>query len=272
MTYRYRFGTVEYAVNRTDPDEQDKEVMLQLIEWTEKRLPLCHIRIANGEMMSIFRRDGMNCNEQEFRGATLGAELHAMLMDMAAYCDRRKRFDRGGPLFTLGGCWDDPPFTRAWLEWHNLFARLPWTPCQVFVNSVLNGNTLRWLRAVRSRPEKKIVVCNEFVKPVARSLGASWVRIPRPNCHDEIARIEADIEREIEPGAMVFYSAGMAGKPLAWRIWKRHEDTSVFDVGHFWDGAFGVCSRTWLLPDPNCERLNVYKSTIAPFLRGDRTW
>lgn len=261
----YKFGTPKYAAMRSNPDEQDGETLDCLTDWLVREEPFCHLRVANGEFMSIFRRDGDNGGEHDYLGATVGADLHQMLVEIA------NQHPHHGRLL-VGGIWEDPAFTRAWLEWHEQFARIPWVPCQVFVNGIIDRRTMRWMRALAARGQSVILVVNDIVAKAAVGLGARVVvEIPRANSFAHRASIEERLRAAIRPSDVVVYCGGFGVKSLIWRMWRSYPRTSHVDMGHFFDGAFGVRSRSWLAGTPD-ERSIVYDTHYAPRIRGEVPW
>lgn len=250
-----------YAARRRHVDAGDLDALRQVIRWLRDGVPQLHIRYSDGEFMSLMGVSGKNCDGQDLRPFALGIELRDTLFDMA---------EQGVACGFVGGDWLRPHETFGWLEQAGLLDALPWCPSQVFVNGIASGETMRLLETLWLLiPGRKWIVGNPGVVHVVGNspLRALQVPVAAKGSYDDMPEIERTLARNLKPGDVVLWAAGLGCKPAMWRLYDRCPGTTHLDVGCLFDLAAGIVSRGWMRQPPDDARLRPYRDQIIPWLR-----
>lgn len=252
-------ATPGYARHRRHVDAGDLDALRQVNAWLRDGVPQCHVRYSDGEFLSMMGYAGHNCDGQALQGG-LGEELWESLQSI-----KNDRF----PHVLVGGDWRRPPETWDYLQENNFVDTIPWCPSQVFVNGIVSGDTMEFLKLVRDSPGQKYLVSNVSVGMAAPSLRAHTLTIPRHDAWGSMVKIERSLRYEIESGGIVLYAAGLGCKPTIYELFRSCPGTTHIDVGCLFDGAAGILSRGWLNVKPPDERLIEYNTRYVPWLLGN---
>ncbi len=255
-------GTPLYAEKRTHPDAGDLEALRIVTGWIKDGGPCMHLRYADGEFYSIRGHNGTNADGLAFDSSTLGVELHRILVQISNGIARDTRL-------LVGGDWTNPDHA-AYVWEYGLERTVPWCPSSIWVNGIVSGELAQFFYALLRDPRPKILVGNEKIRGAAGFLGASFIEVPASASW--AARGDVGYElRQAHKHTIVMYCAGMASEVFAWTAWKHRTDLTHLDMGHIFDGAFGVKHRAWLQADGNCLRRDTYYSKYAPVMRGEKS-
>ena len=235
-----------------------KPTIMTLIGWLKDELPCAHIRFADGEYNAItglIDKRFTNCDGHNYF-IDMGIELKRVLYEISK--TNRSRLQ-------VGGYWNET--TYPILEKMGVMDNIKWVPSQCFVSSIITMLSLDVLRAIRDSKYPKIFIANQKVQKAAQCLNASYVSIAEKNSWLDTPRIEKFCET-VNPNTIFIWCAGMPSKVWAWDTWSLLPNTTHLDMGHFFDGAFNVYSRSWL-EDRNNERWRCYAKYYIPFIKGE---
>ncbi len=257
-----RVGTPLYAEKRTHPDAGDLEALRVVTGWIKGGEPCMHLRYADGEFYSIRGQQGVNSDGLAFQPETLGVELHKILIQISNGAARNL------PLL-VGGDWTIPDHA-AYVWEFGLERTVPWCPSGIWVNGIVSGALAEFFVALLRDPRPKILVGNDSIKGAAGFLGANFISVPASAAWAARGDVGYAL-RQAPKHAIVMYCAGMASEVFAWTAWNHRPDLTHLDMGHVFDGAFGVRSRSWLSTDGQCKRRDTYFEKYAPVMRGEKS-
>ncbi len=254
-------GTPLYGEQRTHPDAGDLEALRIVTGWVAARTPCLHLRFADGEFWSILDRSGVNTDGLAFDGKTLGRALDACLKEMAS----------GGLVnrtAIIGGDWYFPEHAK-YLRDNDLIRRIPWCPSSIFVNGVCSGELARFFEALIADPRSRILIANRRISGAATFLKSMFFEVDASaswRSRDSVSILLKHAPKD----AVILYCAGMASEAFAWSAAKERPDLSHIDLGHIFDGAFGIRNRSWLNKEGVCERRDTYFARYVPVITGER--
>lgn len=252
----------DYASQRAKPYAGWAQALEQMAIWVEGDAPFCHIRLVDGELNCICGFKRKKWHEHASFGDELQLSLRHILTEAA-----REHPHHGNLL--IGGHWEGQKAHENFLQGEDLLRRIPWTPPQVFVTGLITMHSMRLLRSIITSPAKKFLVVGESVKAACVGMKAEWIRIPQTNCWLERERIAAEVAEAARfPGAILIYAGGLGIKNIIWSAWKRFPRSTHIDVGHFFDAAFGIKSRSWL--ESTGIRKTCFEKHYGPVIRGER--
>lgn len=223
------------------------EVLRTLHDWVATNEQFYHTRYGDGELHSAFNmRQDSNCDGHRFY-PDLGWEMLKTINDV---CQRstnpREKFIIGSNNATH----PDMACTVRFLE-HlkhaNIDAgKIPWSIGDFWWHpwKLDGGNEIIKLFDMLRLQGDVALVCKPEVAGAAKCLGAQPILIPAINAwlHKEaILRQCKDAKKSI-----YVWAGGMPAKVLSWRLFKEADwPTSHIDIGHTFDGVFGIPSRSW---------------------------
>lgn len=255
-------GTPLYAERRAHPDAGDLEALEIVTNWVKDGGPFLHLRYADGEFYSILGAKGVNSDGLAFDSGTLGVELHQVLDDISSGA-------LSGTRALIGGDWTRPEAAVDYLHENGFLRGIPWCPSGIWVNGVTSGHLARFFEALLADPRPRVLIGNNRIRGAAAFLRAKFVEVPASASWSVRKEINA-VLATIAKNSVVMYCAGMATEAFAWASWKWRQDLTHLDMGHIFDGAFGVRSRVWLSADGKCVRRDTYFSRYAPVMRGEK--
>lgn len=220
-----------------------------------------HLRYADGEFYSIRGQHGVNADGLAFQSETLGVELHKILVQISNGIAPHR--------LLVGGDWTNPDHA-AYIREFGFERTVPWCPSSIWVNGIVSGELAKFFEALLRNPSPKILVGSEEIRGAARFLKASFVQVPGSASWSARGDVAYDL-RQAPKNAIVMYCAGMASEVFAWTSWKHRTDLTHLDMGHIFDGAFGVRRRAWLSLDGACKRRDTYFEKYAPVFRGEKS-
>lgn len=240
------------------PDSLSPEALNQLILWLRDKEPCFHVRFGDGEFNAILNRPDLpGCSQQPIT-VELGIAIAETLYGLCR-CDRK--------FMQVGVNWasNQKLYYPCISSYINI---LPLCPAQVFVDSIICGKTLEFLKVIAEDKRPKFLVCNNLVSMACESLRMCWVPVPEQDAWSYLSQIKTVLDSLCHaPKSVWLWAAGAATKPHSFRLWEKFPHTTHIDIGHLLDGAFGLKSRCWLGGTPDL-RQTTYHETITPFLRG----
>jgi hypothetical protein len=211
-------------------------------------MPFSYPRFGDGEFLSITGRRGTNCDGHGYFRDSLGIQLRRVLMEISRYAESADASN----LF-VGG-WLDWR-ARSYLDSERIAEKIPWCSTGAFQFGLADLFTLDFLSAVKVSPATKIIVGPSHLKPVADGLGATLIEVPVHNCWLDFDRVQFECSRELCPGAIYLYAAGMMSEILAWEMWKTDRSTTQVDVGNVLSAIAGAeNTRTYMVATESPER------------------
>jgi hypothetical protein len=252
-------GTSLYAEERTHPDAGDLDALRMVTEWVRAKTPCLHLRFADGEFWSILNRKGINTDGMPFYGESLGPYLDRSLQEMSSGALK-------GKSAIIGGDWSIPEH-EAYIRKSGFMRTVPWCPSSIWVNGVVSGTLARFFETLLADPRPRVLVANEKISGAATFLRSMFFPIPAHAAWEARAAV-ASFLKTLPRDTVVLYCAGMASEGFAWESWKERPDLTHLDMGHVFDGAFGIRNRSWLLPDGYCLRRNTYFERYVPVILG----
>lgn len=255
-----KVGEPLYAEQRAHPDAGDLEALRIVTGWVAAKTPCVHLRFADGEFWSILDRKGVNTDGLAFDGGSLGRELATCLKEIAAGTF-------GGPIL-VGGDWYFPEHEK-YLKDNNLLRRIPWCPSSIWVNGVGSGTLARFFETLLADPRPRILIANKSIAGAATFLKATFFEVAAGGSWRSKDAV-ASLLKSAPKDAVIMYCAGMASEAFAWASVKQRTDLTHLDMGHIFDGAFGVRNRSWLRPDGVCKRRDIYFDRYVPVITGKR--
>ncbi len=201
----------------------DAETLAQHVERREAFLLL---RFGDGEWCSVIGSGGHNCDGHDFLPETMGRELRSVLDDAAGQ-------SRTGERIYVGTTRELEDSSRAVLSRIPGAEQIHWVTDAVFRRGMPNLQTLRFVRACRDFDGVKVLVGNQFLRPVARALKAHHIVIPLKNCYgclDEVERL-----CRAQRADLVLCCASMASECLLWRLFQDRPEAIYADCGSIFD-------------------------------------
>lgn len=236
-----------------------------LIDRLEHGRPFFNLRFNDGEQILIFKilpeTYIMSDSTRVFHDQ--GAALEVMLREMAAGTSH--------PDDLLLGCswWCEPDdlchrFVEL-LDSLDMLERFRWCHPHYFLPAVVDGTVFRLLDVLR-KAQNVVLVTNDQFAGARHCLGADLVLAPRSNSWlARSAVYEACVPYAREERTFV-WCAGGGVKPAAWNLYRAFPRTSHLDLGHLFDGVFGVEERSWL-KDPGSPYHAAYFGGFMPYVR-----
>lgn len=221
-------------------------------DWCISRLregrPFFAVRFNDGEHTGMYRTRpegvvlGTDANPATLDYAW-GDALNAMLAEMAAH----------SPEDVLIGCsWNTPRADELAQRFAADVGRLGmgdfnWCNEHWPLDGVVDGSTVRLLETIRKeRPYHVVLVTSTPLFPACHCLGATITPVPAADSWGVRNQVHESCQSYAEKGYLFIWAAGVGLKPTAWRLWREFPQSTHLDVGHLFNGAFGLTDYGWL--------------------------
>lgn len=221
-----------------------------VIDRLRDRVPFFSIRFNDGEMQMMYRSvpegkvlgtDANPCRANYELGDAMGNTLY----------DISKSPDRENVL--IGCSWgtdraDDlgrGPFDRD-VKAMNLEGA-NWTDEHWPLDGVTDGSTVRMIEQLAEGPQPVLLVTCPKLAQAARCFGpCAYLTVSPEDSWGDREEVYEACRGFAEPGAVFVWAAGCGLKPTAWRLWREFPRSSHLDIGHLFNGAFGLRDYGWL--------------------------
>ncbi len=225
-----------------------------IIERLKTKHPFFSVRFNDGEMAMMYRTvpegkilgtdvSPALCNYE------LGDSLSQMLQEMSDYYN----YVDG---LLIGCSWNTPRADEVCKEFEEdvralKMADFNWCNEHWPLDGVVDGSTIRmlgWLRGdyLSTLRYTVLVTCPilESARYCIRAGG--YIRCPQANSWEVRESIYKACVPFAAGGYMFVWAAGIGLKPTAWKLWKEFPQSSHIDIGHLFNGAFGLKDYGWL--------------------------
>lgn len=168
---------------------------------------------------------------------------------------------------------------HRWLECYpdlNWRKDIPWSEAEIWYNTAVEeaGNygsegIFDLLTSLRESNRKVVLVGNPQIENAKHCMDSDFVSIPRLKTWESSKATITQINNMISKygeHVIFIWCGGFAAKIWMHDTWTAYPDTSHLDFGHFFDGAFGDLSRSWLRRENGPHR-KFYVNRIAPWIR-----
>lgn len=256
-------ASLGYFARRRHDNAGDLEAVARVLGWLREGKYVCHLRFGDGEFNGILGREERYGNHP--RVPALGTETRGTLLNIAERAGQINAGSTGRVL--IGGEWEYDR-ARVWPLIRSLRVEdtVPWCPSQIFVQGIYNGATLEILKLLRAGKGNRYLVGNRLVcEAICGPLRAEPIHVRYDGSYFDMPQVLSALDGKLSKGDTVLWCAGVGGKPALWQTYLRHHETNQLDFGHFFDGAVGDSSRTWLTV--NNPRRQLYFDTVVPWLR-----
>lgn len=116
------------------------------------------------------------------------------------------------------------------------------------LEGVIDGSTIRLLEEARKH-SVVLVTCKELAV-AANCLNdygsASLILSPSVDSWLHAAAVEQTAVPLAQRGCVFLWAGGCGLKPTAWELWREYPTSSHIDIGHLFNGAFGLRDYGWL--------------------------
>ncbi len=233
------------------------------------RSPFFSVRYNDGEMMMMYKtvpEGKMLGTEANLAPANyqLGAELRDMLHAMA---------EPAGWEILIGCSWNTP---RADKLCQKFEAEVDYWDMRDFnwcnehwpLDGVVDGSTQGMIDNLRASGNV-VLVTNERLADARHCLGAKLVQVPMHDSWSDRSRIfkECAAHAQADESCKFIWAAGCGLKPTAWRLFWDFPRTSHVDIGHLFNGVFGLRDYGWMKSGSG-PWYDPYFSRFAPYVRG----
>ena len=219
-------------------------------DWVLGRLkrhrPFFAIRLNDGEHTGMYRTRpegtvlGTDVNPAPLHYAW-GDALNEMVREMAAQ----------GPKGLLIGCsWNTPRADDLARRFGEDVVRLGmkdfrWCNEHWPLDGVVDGSTKRLLEYI-GEYVPTILVTNRLLKSARYCLDSLYLEAPLEDCWNQRENIYQQCRQYAQGGCTFVWAAGVGLKSTAWRLFKEFPQSYHIDVGHLFNGAFGLRDYGWL--------------------------
>lgn len=216
-------------------------------QWVVDRLrarrPFFSMRYNDGEHILMFRvkPDGFLAGDATHLHHRHGDEIRQVLVEMS----------KSNPDDLLLGCsWHTDREDALNNRFEALIGELGmtdfnWTGGHWPLDGVPGGNTRRMLEET---PLNTCLVTNGSLLAAAKCMSAGHIEVPASDSWAAVSETERTCRwlLKVFPQTVFVWAAGHGLKPVAWQLWKEFPQSSHVDVGHLFDGCFGLKNRGWL--------------------------
>lgn len=225
-----------------------------IIERLERRTPFFATRINDGEMCQMYRTKpegallGTDANPA-YCHRELGEALSRMLDEMGQTDMENELLDQ----ILIGCSWntdraDELGQTRFKddVRGYNLLTA-NWCHEHWPLEGVVDGNTIRLLEVISRTAPAMLVTCRGLMDARWCMKANGW-EVP---AEDSWSYRDKVLSSSLGPvyakaGFTFVWCAGGGLKPTAWRLWREFPQSSHIDLGHLFNGAFGMTDYGWL--------------------------
>lgn len=238
-----------------------------IIERLRNGIPFFTTRINDGEMICMYRTRpegsplGTVLNPAPVR-YDLGDELKDMVSEILSK-------SRDEDILVGHCCHDDPEHElnkRFWADYGTGLSSFPETGGHWPLDGVVNGSTARLLDEIRRLDKRPILVTCEGLKNACHCLASDFCCVASADSWMERETTYNRLKLPARGGRVFTWCAGIGLKTTAWRLFKEFPQSSHIDLGHLFNGAFGMKDYGWL------ERgdgpwYQPYFKNFAPYVR-----
>ena len=229
-----------------------------IIERLERRTPVFCTRINDGEMIQMFRTEpegkelGTVANKAWCHWE-LGDAYRRMLDELTGLPD-----DAKANVLVGHCCHDDPYHELNRLFWDEYGDELEGCDeCHLDgvsqakghwpLEGVVDGSTIRLLEWLGQSGKAVVLVTCDSLKDAAKCLDyAPVILSPEEDSWTHRDSIKLAGEFFAGEGFTFVWCAGAGLKPTAWQLWREFPQSSHIDLGHLFNGAFGMTDYGWL--------------------------
>jgi hypothetical protein len=246
--------------------EKGLDLLTRLLIQGDK---FAHVRFVDGELIAATRQcseKNRNCDGSNYTDI-LCREMDRVLREIVGYDPHN------GSQILLGGSTIGHHYHKEYLQKlgyvfkDNFYRPDGWMACQVMVAGVASLRSLPMLaKLVQIANEDRLYLVSNT--KMTGACGSKLIRVHPHNAVDDITGVVRYITEELpkDKNLVILYSAGMAGKIMLWDSFKKRQDMTHLDMGHFFDRAYGIDSRTW--HHSGCSRGKMYDKFYTPLIKG----
>lgn len=111
-----------------------------------------------------------------------------------------------------------------------------------------------------------VLITHEGLEPARHCIRAQYIEVPFGNSWQAQNKVYRQARWYARRRATFVCAAGYGVKPALWNLYREFPGCSVIDVGHLFDGVFGIEERGWL-KDKSGPWYKPYMEEFAPYVR-----
>ncbi len=242
-----------------------------LTEAVRSGEPFTHLRWNDGEaktMLGLVGEDATTSHEHHCY-KDLGERLLSSFTEM---CQESRN-----TCMSVGSYICDEPYSLyadellAYVAEKKLAEGVPWATGDVWYSrdELVSADLIKGLlQAVREsgRWRDVVLVSNSTVEPARWCLKSFYVEVPKVNAWETREQVRSRLLQYDGDNTLFVWCSGLPGKVWAWELHKVYPGTSHLDLGHLFDGVYGLENRAWQKRKAGLH-YREYTDIFAPWVR-----